>query len=665
MPFVKIDIPPGMYLNGTEYGAAGRWRLGNLIRFFRGEPQPVGGWSAIPLEAPSLAALEAGYYNSGNSVQWPSNSYLLGTCRGVIAWRDNNENRWMAFGTTRKLYAYDGTTLYDITPTGLGVGEENQFFGTGFGALDYGEEEYGTPRSASGASIVEDPGAWTLDIWGENLIACANWKGRLYQWDPTTPSTIAAEIDDGSGTEVPQNCRAVMVSNERHLIALGAGEWTGVVWNNNRRRVAWSTSEDMEDWTPVATNSAGDLQLNTNGLIVCGTKFRNEMLIWTDVDLHRMTYIGAPYFYSIKPVASSAGIVSIQGYVVTNQFVFWVSKEGFFVYDGTVKELFPEVDDYYQDRVTQTQQGKIACGHNPQFNEIWVFYPSNSVDNIENDSYLIWNYDEDTWAVGNTLSRSSWNDALIWDRPVATRPVSQPEKIGYLSYLTPEFDGSLHYIIDEWIPFAAPLVINLLSGQTDEDINTDGYCQVKDVTVTEWMGATYTPIEDTDYEIDYTRGMIKLLPGSTVFATPGYGYGFGFEIYFTYEAAPYSQVLFHEQGYTANGVSRNDDIYLETAPMEIGQGDHIAKVYRVVQDTGREDDQDPLLNSDAVEVEFDYRFSPEASKQTAGPYQFDVQRGYTDVRFSGRQVVMRIKQIKDQLWRIGKYRLDFKQGGKR
>lgn len=642
MPFVKIDIPPGMYLNGTEYGAAGRWRLGNLIRFFRGEPQPVGGWVNTVLDTPGQAPV--GGYTVGNFSSVILN-HIAGTCRGIIAWRDNSETKWMAFGTTRKLYAYDGTTLYDITPTGLGVGEENQFFGTGFGALDYGEEEYGTPRSASGASIVEDPGAWTLDIWGENLIACANWKGRLYQWDPTTPSTLAAEIDDGSGTEVPQNCRAVMVSNERHLIALGAGEWTGVVWNNNRRRVAWSTSEDMEDWTPVATNSAGDLQLNTNGLIVCGTKFRNEMLIWTDVDLHRMTYIGAPYFYSIKPVASSAGIVSIQGYVVTNQFVFWVSKEGFFVYDGTVKELFPEVDDYYQDRVTQTQQGKIACGHNPQFNEIWVFYPSNSVDNIENDSYLIWNYDEDTWAVGNTLSRSSWNDALIWESPVATSPTFQPGVEGKeVTLLSP------YYNKGAWVWFGSHLASAIGSA----------FYQVTNVTVARGDNLT-VGIEEVDYEIDYDYALIKILEGGIFDSILLHS------VYISYDIveSTYSHIFIHEQGYTDAGTSRNDDIYLETAPMEIGQGDHIAKVYRVVQDTGREDDQDPLLNSDAVEVEFDYRFSPEASKQTAGPYQFDVQRGYTDVRFSGRQVVMRIKQIKDQLWRIGKYRLDFKQGGKR
>lgn len=673
MPFVKIDVPPGMYLNGTEYGAAGRWRLGNLVRFFRGEPQPIGGWVGVPLDviADEVSVIVGDIESPGGSYPilttvTPSVGYLEGTCRGIISWRDNSETKWMAFGTTRKLYAFDGTTLYDITPTGLGVGEENQFFGEGFGALDYGEEEYGTPRSASGASIVEDPGAWTLDVWGENLIACANWKGLLYQWDPNTPSTVAEEIDDGSGEEVPQQCRAVLVSNERHLIALGAGEWTGVVWQNNRRRVAWSTSEDLEEWTPSATNSAGDLQLNTNGLIVCGAKFRNEILIWTDVDLHRMTYIGAPYFYSIKPVASGAGIVSVQAYVVTNQFVFWVSSEGFFVYDGTVRELFPEVDDYYQDRVTQTQQGKIACGHNPQFNEIWVFYPSNDPANLENDSYIIWNYDEDTWAVGEGVSRSSWNEASIWGSPVGvdSRVTFEAEEINFqLSVFSgtssPEPGTTIlnTYIIDKWISVLdqaywdsdinPPSSIRFVAAELDGDVLID------------FVAAT----EGVDYEFDEAHGLIMFLSGGAIDSVDPASFNLSCTVNIL--ASKYTFVYFHEQGYLNDGNSRNDDVYLELAPMEIGNGDHIANVYRVVQDTGREDDLDPLLNSDAVEVEFDYRFSPEGPKQTAGPYQFDTQRGYTDVRFSGRQVVMRIKQIKDQLWRIGKYRLEFKQGSKR
>jgi len=663
MPFVKLDIKPGMYLNGTEYGAAGRWRLGNLIRFFRGEPQPVGGWTAVLIDVFADEVLVPFLIDSPDSstpliLEKGIRGYIEGTCRGIIAWRDNNETRWMAFGTTRKLYAYDGSTLYDITPTGLGIGEENQFFGEGFGALDYGEEEYGTPRSASGTSIVEDPGAWTLDIWGENLVACANWKGLLYQWDPNTPTTVAEEIDDGSGEEVPQNCRALIVSNERHLVALGAGTWSGVVWEYNRRNVAWSTSEDLEDWTPVATNSAGNLPLQTNGLIVCGAKFRNEILIWTDMDLHRMTYIGAPYFYSIKPVASSAGIVSVQAHVVTNQFVFWVSNEGFFVYDGTVTELFPEVDDYYRDRVTRTQTGKIACGHNPQFNEIWVFYPSNSVDNIENDSYLIWNYDEGTWAVGNTMSRSSWNQALIWDKPLATEPLVTVEGEAVVTTITFSTINTSAYALDTWLSMLNTIFYSdlTLMRQTGRYFSVE---MVGDVYIDGDIG-----VEDVDYELDLTRGLIKFLSSGALGSVDDSTFP---QVYFSCNVLPavYSRVYFHEDGYTANGASRNDEIYLETAPMEIGQGDHIANVHRVIQDTGRQDDLDPLLNSDAVEVEFDYRFSPESAKQTAGPYQFDVERGYTDVRFSGRQVVMRVKQIKDQLWRIGKYRLEFKQGGKR
>jgi hypothetical protein len=125
----------------------------------------------------------------------------------------------------------------------------------------------------------------------------------------------------------------------------------------------------------------------------------------------------------------------------------------------------------------------------------------------------------------------------------------------------------------------------------------------------------------------------------------------------------YSKVFNQEDGMTDDSLDR--DIWLETAPFEIATGDKLAVVNRIIQDTGRKDDQDPVLNSDAVEFTFVTRLAPEAEATTHGPYTLDTMRGYTNVRFTGREVVMRINQVKNELWRVGSNRLEIVPGSGR
>jgi hypothetical protein len=125
-------------------------------------------------------------------------------------------------------------------------------------------------------------------------------------------------------------------------------------------------------------------------------------------------------------------------------------------------------------------------------------------------------------------------------------------------------------------------------------------------------------------------------------------------------------LFFHEDGYTDERIAKPvRDAHMVAAPFEIANGDRLVVAKRIWQDTGREDDLDPTLNSNAVEVEFETRLAPEASGETHGPYTLDTDRGYTDVRFTGRQVEMTVRQTKNELWRVGTMRLDVKEGSGR
>lgn len=642
MPYVPIKPPNGLMLNGTEYDAQGRWRLANLVRFFRGSPQPVGGWTRLPL------TWKDGDGKAHNLDQ------LVGACRGIVSWRDNSEKRWLAIGTTRALYAFDGSEIFDITPAGLLPGDENANYGSGYGAYFYSEDHddpeahtggtaaYSTERPAAITSLVQEPGAWTFDTWGEDLIACPNWDGKMYAWTPG--DAVAIKIYTTPG-EVPESVRATLVSNERHLIAIGAGAWGGAVWDKDQRQIMWSTSEDREDWVPAIDNSAGDLRLQSKGIAIAGAKFRGEILIWTDIDVHRMVYIGAPYYYGLKKISPVAGCLSVNAYVTTSEFVFWVGPRGFYIYDGSVRNLDPDVSDHYRDSLNTTQIAKVACGHNPKFKEIWVFFPSKGSD--ENDSYIIWNYEDNTWTIGD-LNRTCWDEALIWDYPMATSAQFR-EAISMNSALTLDTTAWFGFVeADVWLP--AFWIDPVKFGDPAQ------YNSVENVVVN-GLGGTPVYVENTDYEIDYILGMIKILSTGSIGVTGVFWYSA--DIIETY----LSEIFNHEDGYTNGGESR--DVWLELSPFEISMGDNLAVVNRIIQDTGREDDLDPALNSNAIEVSFKTRLAPEAVAIVEGPYTLDTDRGYTDVRFTGRQVSMKVQQVKDELWRLGKFRLDVKSGSGR
>ncbi len=613
MPNVSINPPAGLFLNGTDYEAQGRWRLGNLVRFFRGSPQPVGGWTSLVLTV----------RDSGNDPAFIDT--IDGVCRGLLTWRDNNEKRWMAIGTTQGLFVHDGSELFNVTPAGFTPGDTNTSHGAGFGAFLYDVDTYGTVRQQPITTIITEPGAWSFSTWGEELIASPNWDGKIYKWVPD--AAIAVEITGDAG-EVPQMNRAILVSNERHMIAIGAGDWGGAVFTKNLRRIAWSTSEDNEEWNPSLINSAGDLELNTKGIAMAAAKFRNEILIWTDIDMHRMAYIGAPFYYSLQKLSPAAGVLSIQAQVVTSQFAFWVGPQGFYIYDGAVRELIPDISDFYTDDVTRTETGKVCCGHNPNFNEVWTFYPSRN--SLEIDSYVVWNYEDNTWAVGR-LSRSSWNQASIWSNPLAASPI---------------------HILEA--DTTDQLQVNFLHGVWRKIAGTTQ--KLANIVVKNSAG-TVTYSAGSDYELWTATGQIRTLVTGNISE--------GVDLLISYKQLDtfYSKIYNHEDGYTDEGADRS--VWIETAPFEIGLGDNLAQVLRIVQDTGREDDLDPLLNSDAVTITFKTRLAPEAEAIICGPYTLDPMRGYTDVRFTGRQVSMRVDQVKSELWRLGKYRLEIVMGSGR
>ena len=377
MGLIPLTIPPGVYKNGTDYMAKGRWLDANLIRWHDDVLQPIGGWRIKSTTASAQPI------------------------RGLWAWKDNSNNRYIGAGSHNKLYAYTSAgTQYDITPAGFTSGRADALVSIGYGALTYGDYPYGDPRPDNGTVL--EATTWTLDNWGETLVGCSTSDGKIYTWALNT-SNVATLI-----ANAPTGCIGLYVSEERFLFALGAG--------GNPRKVQWSDKEDNTTWTPSATNEAGDLELQTTGVIRCAVRVRGQTLILTNLDAHVASYLGPPFAYGIERVGTSCGVISNKAVAVIDQGAVWMADGKFFMYQGGAPtEIKCDVADHVFSNYNAVQRSKIVAVVNSQFSEIWWFYPSTS--STENDKYVAWNYSNNTWHIG-TLGRTAGVDKGTYDQPL-------------------------------------------------------------------------------------------------------------------------------------------------------------------------------------------------------------------------------------------------------
>jgi hypothetical protein len=377
MPLIELKIPPGIFQSGTDLQAEGRWRDGNLIRWTEGALGPVGGWDERMASAYAAAP------------------------RGMLAWEDNSGNRWIAAGTYAKLHVSNASgTTYDITPAGFTSGNEDANVNTGYGGGFYGTGYYGQARPDTG---VYDPATtWSMDTWGQYLVACSDADGGLYEWQLNTASAAAAI------SNAPTGNLGVMVTDERFVFALGAG--------GDTRKIQWCDFEDNTIWAAASTNQAGDITLQTSGRIMAGIRAQGQALIVTDTDAHRAVYVGPPFVYQFEKVGDACGLIARKAIASTSAGVFWMGRKGFFRFDGGSVQSVPcSVHDKIFNDLNTAQMSKCWAVSNGQHGEVWFFYPSSSGSEI--DRYAAYDYRDGHWAIG-ALDRTAGVDRGVFPSPI-------------------------------------------------------------------------------------------------------------------------------------------------------------------------------------------------------------------------------------------------------
>ena len=360
----------------------------------------------------ALSADTAGTGGSGTSIvltdasSFPSSGSIVVDEKEVITYTGKSSNTLT--GITR---GQDGSTA----TAGTGVAHADGAAVRGAAAITgWGDAASLAATSGSEARI------WSLDNFGEDLLSCVR-DGELFYWDKTNGlSTRAEKLTARSGADqVPTIARQIMVSDRsRHCIAFACNAQGSS--DQDPLLIRFSKAENAVDWNILtAGTDAGDLIIGSGSKFVTAIETKREILVWTDVSLHSMQFIGAPNTFGLIQIASGLSIVGPNAVVAVNDQVFWMGENQFYLYDGRTQQIPCTVRDYVFDDINNDQRELVTAGLNSAYYEVFWFYPSKN--STEVDKYVVFNYSEQVWYFG-TLARTAWIDAEIRAYPVAAAP---------------------------------------------------------------------------------------------------------------------------------------------------------------------------------------------------------------------------------------------------
>jgi len=476
MPLTQLNFQPGIDTENTPTGAEGRWIDGDKIRFRKGLPQKIGGWTKF------------------------SEAYYVGVGRALEQWFALDGSRYEALGTDRKVYAYASGTSQDITPIRstealvnaisttsssdiititdtthgaiqgdfvtlssvstdvggipaatldaeyeilsianvdaytiqssatatssvgptanctvtyqLNIGPSEQTFGYGWGAGTWSAGTWNTPRTSS--NVILDARLWSINNWGEDLIITQK-DGGTYEWDTSGGMT------DNRATAIanaPTTSTLSLVSTEtRHVVCLGTELTIGDSTTFDKMFISWSDQENYNFWTPNVTNSAGSQRIAGGSEIRCARPAKGTILVWTDTTMQSMSFIGPPFIFGFRQLGNDCGAVGLNSAMVIDDVAYWMSDGQFFRYAGSVQEIPCPILNHVFDDINKTQYPQVYAAQNSNFSEVTWYYCSSTSD--QNDRYVIYNYLENSWYFG-TMDRSTYQDNGVELNPLAT-----------------------------------------------------------------------------------------------------------------------------------------------------------------------------------------------------------------------------------------------------
>lgn len=482
MAYFKLALTPGIDKQNTEYGAEGGWIDGDNIRFRYGLPEKIGGWEEFTTAAQYLVGMSSNIFTWNSLAAIPfaitgtdrklyvftggawyditpirlttgvgDVTFAASTGSAIITVTDTSHGAilgdFVTFSGAVTLGSaitaailnseYEITSIinansYTITApvnatagdSGNGggsvvgayqinIGSDVSYFDFGWGTGSWGTGTWGTPRApGSGLSLVSR--VWQFDNYGEDVV-CQIANGAVYYWELSLGTSARAIVLSGAPTK---NTYALLSTPDRHLVCFGTETTIGDPTTQDPMFVRFSNQEDITSFVESATNTAGGQRLSDGSQIVTAIRSRGQILIFTDISLHGMQYIGPPYTFGFQQLSANSGCIGPHAALDVNGVAFWMGTDAFYVFDGTVKKLACTVQDYVFKDMNLVQGFKNFIGLNSQFNEVTWWYCSFTSDFI--DRCVTFNYLENVWSIG-TMARTAWINSSAFEKPLGTQ----------------------------------------------------------------------------------------------------------------------------------------------------------------------------------------------------------------------------------------------------
>ena len=289
----------------------------------------------------------------------------------------------------------------------------------------------GFGSAVQASTVTLEPGLWSLSNFGEVLVATIA-NGKTFTWNAgaanPTGNRAATNTSGFETTNNPTATRVTLISpTTRHLIHFGTEETIGNPSTQDDMFIRFSVDEDINNYTPEATNTAGTQRLQDGTKIMGALVAKENILVWTDNALYAMKFVGAPFTFGFEQVGTNCGLIGKNAAIEIDGVAYWMGNNGFFSFDGTVNTLPCSVEDYVYDDIDTTKGQQICAGINNLFTEVIWWYPTASA--TFNDRYVVYNYGQDNaglpmgnWYTATNVNsiRTTWIDSLVYPKPYAT-----------------------------------------------------------------------------------------------------------------------------------------------------------------------------------------------------------------------------------------------------
>lgn len=634
MNFLQLQIPPGLFRNGTDYQSSGRWRDANLVRFAENSMRPVGGWR------------QRGNVNFGSAP------------RSMLAWTSNDGTRRVAFGFFDRLLTMNQSNIItEITPAAFQVGRLNATISTGYGAGSYGIGAYGDPIQDS-QSLLEAT-SWSLDNWGENLVGCTVDDGKLYEWDLSIAEgpEIVVNGSFSTDTDWTKGTGWAITGGEAIFSGTQTGDtleqtYTAQFVVGARYRLRFSVTFVVPADVRVKIEGAA----NIVNIVVDEDGLYDIEFVADDPDAELTFELGT----TLAGISYGSGPYGLGPYGLSKKFT--IQNVSIKIQPAAAVISNAPINNAALLVTEERFLFALGAGGNPrkiqysdqEDNTVWDPLPTNQAGDIELQTR------------GKIMQgiRARGQALILTDQDAHTATYQGPpfvygfERVGTSCGLIARgaavsVDMGVFWMGERGFHFFSGGAVQDMTCEVADyvfsDINFDQRSKVKAVVNSEWNEIWWfypskASIENDRY-VSYDFLQQIWMTGDIV-RTSGVDRGtFALPFWANADGVLYE----HEIGFNYDG----QNPFCESGPISLGTGDQIIAVRQIIPDE---------RNLGDVTATFTTRFFPTGQESTFGPFQMI---NPTSVRFVGRQVRMRVTGNTASDWRVGIMRLDVAVGGQR